>query len=94
MNVCRVVPTLDGSWEVEMRVRISRVSRPGKPTDKAYRSTYMNLWTGERVHDWFIKVRSLEDLLDLIKKEGNIIIYAPNRFRKELSIDIYDDYVE
>ncbi len=47
------------------------------------------------VKKWTIEIYSLEDLLKLQKKEGNLIIHDIDDLKGiELGIEIYDDYRE
>lgn len=63
-----------------MEFMISRTSywtNDKRPTEKAYKE-------GDC---WYIKINSLEELIELSKKEGQIII-------NEDILEIYDDYRE
>jgi hypothetical protein len=43
---------------------------------------------------WFIEISSLEDLINLIKKEEDIIIGKSFAITGFYTITIYDDYIE
>ena len=60
-----------------MITRTSFWESSNKPTEKAY----------EKDGDWYIKINSLEELIELTKKEGEIIIGGDY-------LEIYDDFRE
>lgn len=60
-----------------MITRTSLWTNNQKPYQKAYKE-------GE---NWYIKINSLDELIELTRKEGKIII-------DEDSLEIYDDYRE
>jgi hypothetical protein len=84
-----------------MKFRIKRTSQScfceSKPCDGAYidkfepdsrDSHYDQRW-------WAIEIESLDDLLALAEKEGEIIVKAPSKYTDDLpEIEIYDDYRE
>lgn len=51
-----------------------------KPCEEAYRKE------GEK-YDWYVRINSLEDLMNFIKKYGKVVV-------NEGSIEIYDDWRE
>lgn len=57
--------------------RTSDWNNSKKPTKKAYKEKEI----------WYIKIKSLEELVELSKEEGKIIICGD-------SLEIYDDYRE
>ena len=71
-----------------MKLLIDRVSRGGvKPTSAATPSKFMQF--GTRL--WEIEINSLESILDLVRKEGRLIIDID---KNGFSITVYDDYRE
>ena len=52
------------------------------PTEKAYKK-----YNKDGSYNWYIKINTLEELMELVKKEYSIIIY-------EDMMVIYDDYIE
>ena len=52
------------------------------PTEKAYKKN-----NKDGSYNWYIKINTLEELMELVKKEYSIIIY-------EDMMVIYDDYIE
>ena len=53
-----------------------------QPTEKAYKKN-----NKDGSYNWYIKINTLEELMELVKKEYSIIIY-------EDMMVIYDDYIE
>lgn len=53
-----------------------------RPTEKAYKKN-----NKDGSYNWYIKINTLEELMELVKKEYSIIIY-------EDMMMIYDDYIE
>lgn len=51
------------------------------PTEKAYKK-----YNKDGSYNWYIKINTLEELMELVKKEYSIIIY-------EDMMMIYDDYI-
>lgn len=44
-------------------------------------------------HTWFMNVGSLKELIDLVKREGKIVV-SEHHFPNQITIEIYDDYRE
>lgn len=44
--------------------------------------------------NWYIKIGKLEDLIEFYKKYGSLIIESDWDDKKEMQIEIYDDYRE
>ena len=44
--------------------------------------------------NWYIKIGTLEDLIDFYNKYGDLIISGNWDNKKEMQIEIYDDYRE
>ena len=74
--------------ESEMEIEIYRASdgygesAVTPPTEKAYKKN-----NKDGSYNWYIKINTLEELMELVKKEYSIIIY-------EDMMVIYDDYIE
>ena len=80
-----------------MRFRIIRASNEAKkPCKEAYKGTREIYFKGNVIIDdcWYIDINSLEELLKLIKKYGDLIIQKEDDNNKKLLIMIYDDYIE
>lgn len=80
-----------------MRFRIIRASNDiKKPCKEAYKGTREIEFRGNVIIDdcWYIDINSLEELLKLIKKYGDLIIQKEDDNNKNFLIMIYDDYIE
>jgi hypothetical protein len=44
--------------------------------------------------DWVVHIEDLDDLIDFVKRYGNIIISAESSYNTLPTIEIYDDYRE
>ena len=79
-----------------MRFRITRASNDTKkPCKEAYKGTREIYFKDKFIIDdcWYIDINSLEELLKLIKKYGDLIIQEDDNIKNPL-IMIYDDYIE
>lgn len=79
-----------------MRFRIIRASNDTKkPCKEAYKGTREIYFKDNFITDdcWYIDINSLEELLKLIKKYGDLIIQEDDN-NKNFLIMIYDDYIE
>ena len=71
-----------------MKFRITRTSLWSEtcPMDGA-KAEEVELWSGRTGIQWFIEIKSLKALLELVKREGNIVLSTDQ-------IEIYDSYRE
>lgn len=68
-----------------------------KPCDKSYaiEATRTNIFDETvKYNKYLIDINTLDDLMDVIKRDGSIIIYPAHTDADMPSIVIYDDYVE
>lgn len=68
-----------------------------KPCDKSYatEATRTNIFDETvKYNKYLIDINTLDDLMDVIKRDGSIIIYPTHTDADMPSIIIYDDYVE
>lgn len=63
-----------------------------KPCRGAYKDSIESICGPEDI--WRIKINSLEQLINLIKKYGTIIVGPYYENEEEMEIEIYDDYRE
>ena len=68
-----------------------RVTRSSQWSDEKPRNVKEAYKKGE---NWYIKIGTLEDLIDFYKKYGSLIIEKSWDNKKEIQIEIYDYYRE
>lgn len=78
-----------------MEFLITRTSssgfNPQKPCKGAKKKELGSLLSRRLVERWAIEINTLEELLQLIDKEGTSIIFKSSKYRE---IEIYDGYRE
>lgn len=70
-----------------------------KPCDEAFKGETMNVWYNQprkETYWWFVKLDTLEDLHNFIRKYGKVVIQEREAEYPEhpFEIEIYDDYRE
>ena len=71
-----------------MEFRIIRSSQFSDEKPRNVRGIY------KKDDNWYIKINTLEELIDFYKQYGDLIISENWDNKKEMQIEIYDDYRE
>ena len=89
---------LTSKWELDAStVEEAREKYPGWRTSKAKLYERDGKVFGEAEHSyegWVIEISSLDDLLKLVEREGDIIVSEDTNVEVEWGLEIYDDYRE